>query len=48
MSNNLLPERAHVVVVGGGIIGCSVIYHLAKMGWKDVVWLHIGNFNRTS
>jgi 4-methylaminobutanoate oxidase (formaldehyde-forming) len=39
MSNNLLPERAHVVVVGGGIIGCSVIYHLAKMGWKDVVLL---------
>ena len=34
-----LPERARVVVVGGGIIGCSVAYHLAHMGWKDVVLL---------
>jgi len=32
-----LPERARVVVVGGGIIGCSVAYHLAHMGWRDVV-----------
>jgi len=34
-----LPERARVVVIGGGIIGCSVAYHLAHMGWKDVVLL---------
>jgi 4-methylaminobutanoate oxidase (formaldehyde-forming) len=34
-----LPERARVVIVGGGIIGCSVAYHLAHMGWKDVVLL---------
>ncbi len=32
-----LPSRARVVVVGGGVIGCSVAYHLAKMGWHDVV-----------
>ncbi len=32
-----LPSRAQVVVVGGGIIGCSVAYHLAGMGWRDVV-----------
>jgi hypothetical protein len=30
---------ARVVVVGGGVIGCSVAYHLAHMGWKDVVLL---------
>jgi 4-methylaminobutanoate oxidase (formaldehyde-forming) len=35
----VLPSRARVVVVGGGIIGCSVAYHLAHMGWKDVVLL---------
>ncbi len=34
-----LPERARVVVIGGGVIGCSVAYHLAHMGWKDVVLL---------
>jgi 4-methylaminobutanoate oxidase (formaldehyde-forming) len=36
---NLLPERARVVVIGGGVIGCSVAYHLAHMGCKDVVVL---------
>ncbi len=35
----MLPKRARVVVVGGGVIGCSVAYHLAHMGWKDVVLL---------
>ncbi|MFQ5517823.1 MAG: FAD-dependent oxidoreductase, partial [Acidimicrobiia bacterium] len=34
-----LPERARVVVVGGGVIGASVAYHLAHMGWTDVVVL---------
>ena len=32
-----LPQRARVVVVGGGVIGCSVAYHLAHEGWTDVV-----------
>src|SRR6478609_3829542 len=39
MSNTVLPKHARVVVVGGGVIGCSVAYHLAHMGWKDIVLL---------
>jgi len=39
MTQVVLPSRARVVIVGGGIIGCSVAYHLAHMGWKDVVLL---------
>jgi glycine cleavage system aminomethyltransferase T/glycine/D-amino acid oxidase-like deaminating enzyme len=35
----VLPERARVIVIGGGVIGCSVAYHLAHMGCKDVVVL---------
>jgi glycine cleavage system aminomethyltransferase T/glycine/D-amino acid oxidase-like deaminating enzyme len=35
----LLPRHARVVVIGGGVIGCSVAYHLAHMGWRDVVLL---------
>lgn len=34
-----LPTQARVVVCGGGIVGCSVAYHLAKLGWTDVVLL---------
>jgi len=34
-----LPKRARVVIVGGGVIGCSVAYHLGKLGWRDVVLL---------
>ena len=34
-----LPSHAQVVIIGGGVIGCSTAYHLAKLGWKDVVIL---------
>src|ERR1700739_4785197 len=32
-----LPSRARVVIVGGGVIGCSVAYHLSKLGFSDIV-----------
>ncbi len=32
-----MKSSARVVVIGGGVVGCSVLYHLAKMGWSDVV-----------
>jgi heterotetrameric sarcosine oxidase gamma subunit len=34
-----LPSRARVVIVGGGVIGCSIAYHLAHLGWTDTVLL---------
>ncbi|WP_102109187.1 GcvT family protein [Oceaniglobus roseus] len=34
-----LPPSARVVIIGGGVIGCSVAYHLTKLGWSDVVLL---------
>lgn len=34
-----MTERARVVVVGGGIVGCSIAYHLGKLGWRDVLLL---------
>src|SRR6188472_133240 len=40
-----VPSRARVVVVGGGVIGCSVAYHLTKLGWTDVVLLEQGRLS---
>ena len=34
-----LDTTARVVVIGGGVVGCSILYHLAKAGWQDVVLL---------
>ena len=34
-----LPSGAKVIIIGGGIAGCSVAYHLAKFGWKDTILL---------
>jgi len=40
-----LPERASAVIIGGGVIGSSVAYHLAKQGWSDVVLLERNQFS---
>ena len=34
-----MQTEARVVVIGGGVVGCSILFHLAKFGWKDVVLL---------
>ncbi|MEH6405376.1 MAG: FAD-binding oxidoreductase, partial [Sneathiella sp.] len=34
-----LPTHAQVVIIGGGVVGCSLAYHLTKLGWSDVVLL---------
>jgi len=39
VSDARVPESARVVLIGGGVIGCSIAYHLAKLGWRDVVLL---------
>ncbi|WP_347311876.1 GcvT family protein [Defluviimonas sp. SAOS-178_SWC] len=36
---SILPEKAKCVIIGGGVVGCSVAYHLTKLGWTDVVLL---------
>lgn len=40
-----LPSRARVVVVGGGVIGTSVAYHLTRLGWTDVLLLEQGTLS---
>ena len=37
--STIVPTKARAVIIGGGIAGCSVAYHLAKLGWKDIVLL---------
>lgn len=39
MMSQIPPSHARAVIIGGGIAGCSVAYHLAKQGWSDVVLL---------
>ena len=45
MAKGAFPTQARAVVVGGGIAGCSVAYHLAALGWKDVVILEQGSLS---
>ena len=40
-----LPARARAVIIGGGVIGTSVAYHLARMGWTDVLLLEQGQLS---
>ena len=39
VTSGTVPSRAQVVIVGGGVTGCSIAYHLAHLGWTDVVLL---------
>jgi dimethylglycine dehydrogenase len=43
-----MKSQAHVVVIGGGIAGCSLAYHLAKLGWTDVLLLEKGELTSGS
>ncbi|MFP6605793.1 MAG: FAD-dependent oxidoreductase [Myxococcota bacterium] len=38
-TSDTIPQTARVTIIGGGVIGCSIAYHLAKCGWTDVVLL---------
>ncbi len=40
-----VPDRARVVVIGGGVIGTSMAYHLTRLGWEDVVVLEQGRLS---
>ena len=43
-SYRTFPDQCQVVVCGGGVVGCSVAYHLTKLGWTDVVVLEQGRY----
>ena len=43
--SDTLPSHARAVIVGGGIVGCSVAYHLAKLGWREIVLLEQGQLS---
>ena len=43
-----MRDQARVVIIGGGIAGCSIAYHLAQMGWTDVLLLDKGELTSGS
>ena len=34
-----MKTHSQVIVIGGGVVGCSILYHLTRLGWSDVVLL---------
>ena len=40
--DNTLPGRARAVVIGAGIVGNSLVHHLARLGWRDLVLIDKG------
>ncbi len=47
MADIKLPDKARAVIIGAGIAGCSVAYHLTKLGWRDVVVVDQGPLYET-
>ncbi|MFM1940596.1 MAG: hypothetical protein RLY32_2338 [Pseudomonadota bacterium] len=43
-----IPQHARIVIVGGGIVGCSTAYHLARLGFKDILLLEQGRLTSDS
>ena len=43
-----LPSQSRVIIIGGGIAGCSLAYHLAQRGWTDVLLLDKGELTSGS
>ena len=43
-----MPSHAQVVIIGGGVMGCSLAYHLSKEGWKDILLLEKGELTSGS
>src|SRR3954467_5284041 len=45
MAETALPTQARTVIIGGGIVGCSIAYHLTRLGHRDVVLLEQGRLS---
>src|SRR5882757_4642369 len=45
MVSHPFPASARAVIIGGGVIGCSLAYHLVKLGWRDVILLEQGRLS---
>lgn len=45
MAESAFPDQARAIVIGGGVMGCSLAYHLVKLGWRDVILLEQGRLS---